>query len=89
MATASAHRERLRQASTEELARLKTLCERRDESARPRRPIALVGLRGAGKSTVGATLGEVLELPFFELDSLIEEAAGLSVPDWPTTILRR
>jgi XRE family aerobic/anaerobic benzoate catabolism transcriptional regulator len=41
--------------------------------------IALLGLRGAGKSTVGRQLATRLGLPFFELDALIEEAAGLSL----------
>ena len=41
--------------------------------------IALLGLRGAGKSTIGAALAKRLRLPFFELDSLIEEEAGLSL----------
>lgn len=39
--------------------------------------IALVGLRGAGKSTVGPLLARRLALPFIELDHLIVEAAGL------------
>ena len=74
-------RERLRQASSEELARLKTLCERRDESARPRRPIALVGLRGAGKSTLGAALAKRLGVPFVELGQEIEREAGTSISE--------
>jgi XRE family aerobic/anaerobic benzoate catabolism transcriptional regulator len=41
--------------------------------------IALLGLRGAGKSTVGKLLGERLGVPFVELDALIEQAAGLSL----------
>ena len=41
--------------------------------------VALVGLRGAGKSTIGRALGEKLSVPFFELDALVEEAAGLSL----------
>ena len=41
--------------------------------------IALLGLRGAGKSTVGPRLASRLELPFFELDGLIEAEAGLSL----------
>jgi XRE family aerobic/anaerobic benzoate catabolism transcriptional regulator len=39
--------------------------------------VALIGLRGAGKSTVGARLARALKVPFLEIDSLIEEAAGL------------
>ena len=43
------------------------------------RRIALLGLRGAGKSTVGKGLARRLRLPFIELDALIEAAAGLSL----------
>jgi len=39
--------------------------------------IALVGVRGAGKSTVGPLLAGSLRLPFVEMDALIQEAAGL------------
>lgn len=41
--------------------------------------VALLGLRGAGKSTIGPRLASRLELPFFELDGLIEAEAGLSL----------
>jgi XRE family aerobic/anaerobic benzoate catabolism transcriptional regulator len=41
--------------------------------------VALVGLRGAGKSTIGRALAHKLSVPFFELDALVEEAAGLSL----------
>lgn len=43
--------------------------------------IFLIGFMGAGKSTVAAMLGERLDLPVLDLDSLIESAAGLSVSD--------
>ncbi|WP_198088857.1 helix-turn-helix transcriptional regulator [Variovorax sp. E3] len=43
------------------------------------RRIALVGLRGAGKSTLGQMLAEDLELPFIELSREIEKLAGCSV----------
>lgn len=46
--------------------------------ARARR-LALVGLRGAGKSTLGAMLAEALELPFIELSREIEKVAGCSI----------
>lgn len=49
-----------------------------DPAARHRR-IALIGLRGAGKSTLGAALAERLELPFLELDRLIEQESGLTL----------
>jgi XRE family aerobic/anaerobic benzoate catabolism transcriptional regulator len=41
--------------------------------------VALVGIRGAGKSTVGARLAKRLKTRFIELDSLIEMAAGISL----------
>ena len=40
------------------------------------RPIALLGLRGAGKSTLGAKLAQSLNLPFVELDREVEKEAG-------------
>jgi XRE family aerobic/anaerobic benzoate catabolism transcriptional regulator len=50
------------------------------EGARPRRSlIALVGLRGAGKSTLGAMLAQDLGFPFVELSREIEKFAGCSV----------
>lgn len=45
------------------------------------RGIALLGLRGAGKSTIGPRLAEALGVPFVELDDRIEEAAGLSLTE--------
>jgi len=41
--------------------------------------IALVGLRGAGKSTLGAKLAQALEVPFIELDREVETEAGASL----------
>jgi len=44
-----------------------------------RRRIALVGLRGAGKSTLGRMLAEQRAVPFFELDREVEREAGLAI----------
>ena len=41
--------------------------------------IALIGLRGAGKSTLGRMLAEHLNVPFLELNQEIERVAGCSV----------
>jgi len=49
-----------------------------DPAARHRR-IALIGLRGAGKSSLGAALAERLEMPFLELDRMIEQESGLTL----------
>lgn len=43
------------------------------------RPIALIGLMGAGKSTVARVLGERLGVSVADLDEMIEAEAGLSV----------
>jgi len=43
------------------------------------RLIALLGLRGAGKSSVGRRLAARLQVPFYELDALVERQAGLSI----------
>jgi XRE family aerobic/anaerobic benzoate catabolism transcriptional regulator len=45
------------------------------------RRIALVGLRGAGKSTLGRMLAQHLGWPFIELDRVIAEDYGASIPD--------
>ena len=44
-----------------------------------RRRIALIGLRGGGKSTLGALLAEHLGIPFVELNREIERRAGASL----------
>lgn len=43
--------------------------------------IFLCGFMGAGKSTIGRRLAEELEVPFADLDTIIEDAAGKSIPD--------
>jgi shikimate kinase len=45
------------------------------------RPIVLIGLMGAGKSTVGRRLAHRLHLPFADSDHEIEEAAGLTIAE--------
>lgn len=45
------------------------------------RTIALVGLMGAGKSTVGRRLAERMGREFYDSDTEIEKAAGLSISD--------
>lgn len=45
------------------------------------RSIVLVGLMGAGKSTVGRRLAQRLNIDFVDADTAIEEAAGMSIPE--------
>lgn len=68
-----------------DLARVREACrhalapaESRD--ARHRR-IALIGLRGAGKSTLGRALAAAEDMPFVELNNVIEQEAGASLSE--------
>ncbi len=45
------------------------------------RRICLIGLRGAGKSTLGALAGQALDIPFVELNAEIEEQSGMAVSE--------
>jgi XRE family aerobic/anaerobic benzoate catabolism transcriptional regulator len=50
------------------------------EADRNRR-VALIGLRGGGKSTLGPLLAEALGVPFIELDREVERRAGASLSE--------
>ncbi|MEA2569339.1 MAG: family transcriptional regulator, aerobic/anaerobic benzoate catabolism transcriptional [Acidobacteriota bacterium] len=41
--------------------------------------VALVGLRGAGKTTLGAAIAQVRNVPFYELDREVERLSGMSL----------
>lgn len=43
--------------------------------------VVLVGPPGAGKSSVGRRLAEILDLPFVDTDETVQEAAGKSISD--------
>ena len=45
------------------------------------RCIVLIGMMGAGKSTIGRRMAARLKLPFVDADTEIEAAAGMSIPD--------
>jgi XRE family transcriptional regulator, aerobic/anaerobic benzoate catabolism transcriptional regulator len=51
-----------------------------DETIRRKR-ITLIGLRGAGKTTLGSALAKILRRPFVELDREIEREAGISLSE--------
>jgi shikimate kinase len=46
-----------------------------------RRCIVLVGMMGAGKTSIGRRLANVLHLPFLDADGEIEKAANLTIPE--------
>ena len=46
-----------------------------------RRSIVLVGMMGAGKSSIGRRLAGRLGIPFIDADTEIENAAGMSIPE--------
>lgn len=58
-----------------------TTAERRAAAGWSGRPIVLVGLMGAGKSTIGRRLATRLSLPFIDADTEIESAAGMTIAD--------
>ncbi len=60
---------------------LQLLHERFTPTPETRRRIALIGLRGAGKSTLGVKLAERLGLPFVGLVGAVERLAGMSVAE--------
>jgi XRE family aerobic/anaerobic benzoate catabolism transcriptional regulator len=74
--------EQLRRLGPEQLTEARALLGRTfgeaDAAGRQGR-IALIGLRGAGKTTLGARLAEQLGVPFVELDREIERASGVAL----------
>jgi shikimate kinase len=45
------------------------------------KPVFLCGMMGAGKSAIGKALAEKLDVPFSDLDDLIEESEDLTIPE--------
>lgn len=69
----------LRQASTEQRVAVRKVLDPEHPDRRRAHRVALIGLRGAGKSTLGRLAGEELQLPFLELNEEIEQASGMAV----------
>lgn|SRR5690242_1187179 len=46
-----------------------------------RRPLALLGFMGAGKTLVGALVADRAQAEFFDLDHLVEDQAGMSIAE--------
>jgi shikimate kinase len=45
------------------------------------RNIVLAGMMGTGKTAVGVYLAGLLKVPFYDVDTLIEQEAGMSIPE--------
>ena len=59
----------------------KLVTEHFSSPSEDRRRVALIGLRGGGKSTLGALLAERLNVPFIELDREIERRSGANLSE--------
>ncbi|MEO6353964.1 MAG: helix-turn-helix transcriptional regulator [Burkholderiaceae bacterium] len=55
--------------------------EKPSSEASRRQRVAFIGLRGAGKSTLGQMLADNWMVPFIELERQIETVAGCSIPE--------
>jgi XRE family aerobic/anaerobic benzoate catabolism transcriptional regulator len=74
--------ETLERLGLKELAQARSLIAERfapEAGQGRRRRIALVGLRGAGKSTLGRRLAEARGIPFLELDREVERESGMAL----------
>lgn len=67
--------------STEQQAALQLLHEKFSLRGGAQRRVALIGLRGAGKTTLGRLLAESSGRPFVKLVDEIENLAGMSIPE--------
>ena len=73
--------ELFRASTAETRAKVLELLAPQPEATARRHRIALIGLRGAGKSTLGGLVGAELGLPFVELNREIEEQAGMPITE--------
>ncbi len=70
-----------RQATTEQRQRVMQILDPGRPAQLRRQRICLIGLRGAGKSTLGRLLGKEMSVPFIELNRDIEEQSGMPVSE--------
>ena len=67
------------QADQQTRARVLKILDPEEPGAKRANRIAFIGLRGAGKSTIGRLTAEKLNVPFLELNEEIEQASGMPV----------
>ena len=74
--------QRLRSLSVEELTELRQMVSERYDGGTGRQGrIALIGLRGAGKSSLGRRLADELDMPFIQINQEIERNAGMGLDE--------
>ncbi|MFZ4806650.1 MAG: helix-turn-helix transcriptional regulator [Hyphomicrobiaceae bacterium] len=73
-------RHRIDRLSVDEVRELRALVTRRfGRASSPEQRVALIGLRGAGKTALGRRSAEAIGFPFIELDREIERTSGMSL----------
>lgn len=70
-----------RVASAEQKRRVLGILDPENADLQRGRRVALIGLRGAGKSTLGRMASEALDVPFVELNAEIEASSGMPVTE--------
>jgi XRE family transcriptional regulator, aerobic/anaerobic benzoate catabolism transcriptional regulator len=73
--------ELFRRATREQRRRVTRILDPGDPARLREKRICLIGLRGAGKSTLGRMLSKELSIPFIELNQEIEEISGMPVTE--------
>jgi XRE family aerobic/anaerobic benzoate catabolism transcriptional regulator len=73
--------ELFRRATREQRRRVMRILDPGDPARLREKRICLIGLRGAGKSTLGKMLSQELSIPFMELNQEIEEISGMPVTE--------
>lgn len=68
-------------ATAEMRARVLQILDPEPADIRRARRVTLIGLRGAGKSTLGRLAADALGMPFLELNEEIEQASGMPVSE--------
>ena len=70
-----------RMATAEQRRKVMDVLDCENPQLRRAQRVALIGLRGAGKSTLGKLVGEAHNVPFLELNQEIESASGMPVSE--------
>jgi XRE family aerobic/anaerobic benzoate catabolism transcriptional regulator len=82
-----------RLSTTEQEEAFRLLAKRFDNGKCELKGVALIGLRGAGKTTLGTQLSELTRAPFMRLSQVVADRVGLGMPEimelWGPNAFRR